>query len=145
MISTIWAFTSHSSNFSGPQGHNPSRRTLGGGGASCIPHRSGSEPATSSSSRGSAGAKRCEASFGDPSSRSNAGIGLRQERTEMTQKQTLFKGQSKKKTIPPNRHGKAPHVRKGKRGGIDCGARRPRLSFLCVLLFCGDLLCGLLE
>ncbi|XP_066308708.1 uncharacterized protein [Miscanthus floridulus] len=33
----------------------------------------------------------------------------------MTQKQTLFKGQSKKKTIPPNRHGKAPHVRKGKR------------------------------
>ncbi|CAO2184957.1 unnamed protein product [Urochloa humidicola] len=33
----------------------------------------------------------------------------------MTQKQTLFKGQSKKKTVPPNRHGKAPHVRKGKR------------------------------
>ncbi|PWZ10744.1 hypothetical protein Zm00014a_037933 [Zea mays] len=33
----------------------------------------------------------------------------------MTQKQTMFKGQSKKKTIPPNRHGKAPHVRKGKR------------------------------
>ncbi|TVU22625.1 hypothetical protein EJB05_32338 [Eragrostis curvula] len=33
----------------------------------------------------------------------------------MTQKQSLFKGQSKKKTIPPNRHGKAPHVRKGKR------------------------------
>uniref|UniRef100_A0A0E0JGX2 Uncharacterized protein n=1 Tax=Oryza punctata TaxID=4537 RepID=A0A0E0JGX2_ORYPU len=33
----------------------------------------------------------------------------------MTQKQSLFKGQGKKKTIPPNRHGKAPHVRKGKR------------------------------
>ena len=33
----------------------------------------------------------------------------------MTQKQSLFKGQSKKKSIPPSRHGKAPHVRKGKR------------------------------
>ncbi|KAF8661515.1 hypothetical protein HU200_056935 [Digitaria exilis] len=33
----------------------------------------------------------------------------------MTQKQTMFKGQSKKKTVPPNRHGKAPHIRKGKR------------------------------
>ncbi|WVZ71639.1 hypothetical protein U9M48_020206 [Paspalum notatum var. saurae] len=33
----------------------------------------------------------------------------------MTQKQALFKGKSKKKIIPPNRHGKAPQVRKGKR------------------------------
>ncbi|XP_010927000.1 uncharacterized protein [Elaeis guineensis] len=32
----------------------------------------------------------------------------------MTQKENLFKGQ-KKKTIPPNRHGKASHTRKGKR------------------------------
>jgi len=40
---------------------------------------------------------------------------VRPEAREMTQKQTLFKGQSKKKTVPPNRHGKAPHVRKGKR------------------------------
>ncbi|EHA8587025.1 hypothetical protein COCNU_scaffold001324G000020 [Cocos nucifera] len=32
----------------------------------------------------------------------------------MTQKGNLFKGQ-KKKTIPPNRHGKASHTRKGKR------------------------------
>jgi hypothetical protein len=63
----------------------------------------------------------------------------------MTQKQTLFKGQSKKKTIPPNRHGKAPHVRKGTRGGIDCGARRTRLGCLCVLLFSGDLFGCLLE
>ncbi|XP_062208449.1 uncharacterized protein LOC133909936 [Phragmites australis] len=33
----------------------------------------------------------------------------------MTQKQSLFKGQKKNKSIPPSRHGKAPHVRKGKR------------------------------
>lgn len=31
----------------------------------------------------------------------------------MTQKANLFKGQQKKKTIPANRHGKNPHVRKG--------------------------------
>lgn len=39
----------------------------------------------------------------------------------MTQKQTMFKGQSKKKTVPPNRHGKAPHIRKGTRAGIGRG------------------------
>ncbi|XP_028760574.1 uncharacterized protein LOC114719268 [Neltuma alba] len=33
----------------------------------------------------------------------------------MTQKAALFKGQKKKKTIPPNRHGKAPPTRKGKK------------------------------
>ncbi|MBA0562818.1 hypothetical protein Golob_007839 [Gossypium lobatum] len=33
----------------------------------------------------------------------------------MTQKGNLFKGQKKQKTIPPNRHGKVPHIRKGKR------------------------------
>ncbi|XP_052171753.1 uncharacterized protein LOC127787721 [Diospyros lotus] len=33
----------------------------------------------------------------------------------MAQKGNIFKGQQKKKSIPPNRHGKAPHVRKGKR------------------------------
>ncbi|KAL5219814.1 hypothetical protein ABZP36_024527 [Zizania latifolia] len=33
----------------------------------------------------------------------------------MTQKQSMFKGQGKKKSIPPSRHGKALHVRKGKR------------------------------
>ncbi|MED6136070.1 hypothetical protein PIB30_052487 [Stylosanthes scabra] len=33
----------------------------------------------------------------------------------MTQKSNLFKGQKKNKSIPPNRHGKAPSVRKGKR------------------------------
>ncbi|XP_030465780.1 uncharacterized protein LOC115684954 [Syzygium oleosum] len=33
----------------------------------------------------------------------------------MTQKSNLFKGQQKKKTIPPSRHGKAPPTRKGKR------------------------------
>ncbi|CAN0917275.1 hypothetical protein LINGRAHAP2_LOCUS30192 [Linum grandiflorum] len=33
----------------------------------------------------------------------------------MTQKAALFKGQQKKKTIPPSRHGKAPKIRKGKR------------------------------
>ncbi|KAG6575705.1 hypothetical protein SDJN03_26344, partial [Cucurbita argyrosperma subsp. sororia] len=33
----------------------------------------------------------------------------------MTQKATLFKGQQKRKTIPPNRHGKIPQTRKGKR------------------------------
>ncbi|KAH7527961.1 hypothetical protein FEM48_Zijuj05G0021500 [Ziziphus jujuba var. spinosa] len=33
----------------------------------------------------------------------------------MTQKSNLFKGQQKKKTIPPNRHGKASVTRKGKR------------------------------
>ncbi|GLT39637.1 hypothetical protein SLA2020_138190 [Shorea laevis] len=33
----------------------------------------------------------------------------------MTQKGNLFKGQQKKKTIPPNRHGKIPNNRKGKR------------------------------
>nr|GLL20605.1 uncharacterized protein LOC109186893 [Ipomoea trifida] len=32
----------------------------------------------------------------------------------MTQKGDLFKGQ-KKKSIPPNRHGKVPKTRKGKR------------------------------
>ncbi|XP_078430744.1 2,3-bisphosphoglycerate-dependent phosphoglycerate mutase [Wolffia australiana] len=33
----------------------------------------------------------------------------------MTQKGAMFKGQKKRKTIPPNRHGKAPTTRKGKR------------------------------
>ncbi|XP_031477410.1 uncharacterized protein LOC116248644 [Nymphaea colorata] len=33
----------------------------------------------------------------------------------MTQKQVLFKGQQKKKTLPPSRHGKPPQGRKGKR------------------------------
>ncbi|KAJ0959847.1 hypothetical protein J5N97_014295 [Dioscorea zingiberensis] len=33
----------------------------------------------------------------------------------MTQKGSLFKGQQKRKTIPPNRHGKAASTRKGKR------------------------------
>ncbi|KAJ6895798.1 hypothetical protein NC651_022130 [Populus alba x Populus x berolinensis] len=33
----------------------------------------------------------------------------------MTQKNNLFKGQQKKKTVPPNRHGKITHIRKGKR------------------------------
>ncbi|WOK99106.1 hypothetical protein Cni_G07818 [Canna indica] len=33
----------------------------------------------------------------------------------MTQKGNLYKGLQKKKTIPPNRHGKAPQIRKGKR------------------------------
>ncbi|XP_022770115.1 uncharacterized protein LOC111313699 isoform X2 [Durio zibethinus] len=33
----------------------------------------------------------------------------------MTQKGNLFKGHKKQKTIPPNRHGKLPHIRKGKR------------------------------
>ncbi|XP_054789519.1 uncharacterized protein LOC129314494 [Prosopis cineraria] len=33
----------------------------------------------------------------------------------MTQKAALFKGQKKKKSIPPNRHGKVAHTRKGKR------------------------------
>ncbi|CAO2184956.1 unnamed protein product [Urochloa humidicola] len=52
----------------------------------------------------------------------------------MTQKQTLFKGQSKKKTVPPNRHGKAPHVRKGTRAGIDlCVVHRLDLVPLCLL------------
>jgi hypothetical protein len=31
----------------------------------------------------------------------------------MTQKQSLFKVKSKKKSVPPNRHGKAAHIRKG--------------------------------
>ncbi|XP_062115550.1 uncharacterized protein LOC133829771 [Humulus lupulus] len=33
----------------------------------------------------------------------------------MTQKSGLFKGQKKRKTVPLNRHGKAPTTRKGKR------------------------------
>ncbi|KAG9141780.1 hypothetical protein Leryth_027221 [Lithospermum erythrorhizon] len=33
----------------------------------------------------------------------------------MTQKDKLFKGQKKQKTIPPNRHGKITQTRKGKR------------------------------
>ncbi|XP_004303091.1 PREDICTED: uncharacterized protein LOC101301698 [Fragaria vesca subsp. vesca] len=33
----------------------------------------------------------------------------------MTQKATQFKGQQKRKTIPPNRHGKSVQTRKGKR------------------------------
>ncbi|XP_057977514.1 uncharacterized protein LOC131164389 [Malania oleifera] len=33
----------------------------------------------------------------------------------MTQKDNLFKGKQKKKSIPPNRHGKLPQSRKGKR------------------------------
>ncbi|KAK6120808.1 hypothetical protein DH2020_045453 [Rehmannia glutinosa] len=33
----------------------------------------------------------------------------------MTQKGNLFKGQQKKKSIPPSRHGKISHTRKGKR------------------------------
>ncbi|KAI3445066.1 hypothetical protein Pfo_001731 [Paulownia fortunei] len=34
---------------------------------------------------------------------------------KMTQKRILLKGQQKKKSIPPNRHGKTSHTRKGKR------------------------------
>uniref|UniRef100_A0A7N2R2E5 Uncharacterized protein n=1 Tax=Quercus lobata TaxID=97700 RepID=A0A7N2R2E5_QUELO len=33
----------------------------------------------------------------------------------MTQKANLFKGQQKKKSVPPNRHGKPSVTRKGKR------------------------------
>ncbi|KAJ0502322.1 hypothetical protein HanPI659440_Chr11g0429691 [Helianthus annuus] len=33
----------------------------------------------------------------------------------MTQKSTLFKGQQKRKSVPPSRHGKTPKTRKGKR------------------------------
>ncbi|KAM7472543.1 hypothetical protein LguiA_010726 [Lonicera macranthoides] len=33
----------------------------------------------------------------------------------MTQKTNMFKGQQKRKSIPPNRHGKTPSIRKGKR------------------------------
>ncbi|XP_061373953.1 uncharacterized protein LOC133316243 [Gastrolobium bilobum] len=33
----------------------------------------------------------------------------------MTQKTNLFKGQAKKKSIPPDRHGKVPLTHKGKR------------------------------
>ncbi|CAA3033206.1 Hypothetical predicted protein [Olea europaea subsp. europaea] len=33
----------------------------------------------------------------------------------MTQKGNLFKGQQKKKSIPPNRHGKLSQTRKGKK------------------------------
>ncbi|KAL7126163.1 hypothetical protein ABFS83_14G166900 [Erythranthe nasuta] len=33
----------------------------------------------------------------------------------MTQKGDLFKGKQKKKSIPPSRHGKICHTRKGKR------------------------------
>ncbi|KVI00803.1 uncharacterized protein LOC112519665 [Cynara cardunculus var. scolymus] len=33
----------------------------------------------------------------------------------MTQKANLFKGQQKRKTVPPSRHGKTPKTRKGKR------------------------------
>ncbi|KAK6933853.1 Uncharacterized protein family UPF0390 [Dillenia turbinata] len=33
----------------------------------------------------------------------------------MTQKANQFKGQQKKKSVPPNRHGKTPKTRKGKR------------------------------
>ncbi|XP_051124649.1 uncharacterized protein LOC127247000 [Andrographis paniculata] len=33
----------------------------------------------------------------------------------MTQKGSLFKGQKKAKSIPPNRHGKVSQTRKGKR------------------------------
>ncbi|KAI9078582.1 hypothetical protein K1719_039420 [Acacia pycnantha] len=33
----------------------------------------------------------------------------------MTQKAALFKGQKKKKSIQPNRHGKVPQTRKGKK------------------------------
>ncbi|KAL6125230.1 hypothetical protein ACLB2K_073289 [Fragaria x ananassa] len=33
----------------------------------------------------------------------------------MTQKATQFKGQQKRKTTPPNRHGKSVQTRKGKR------------------------------
>jgi len=79
-------------------------KTLGGGGAAAAeaPEQRGVKA-------------RIVGSSGIPSSRTNTGRGVRPEAREMTQKQTLFKGQSKKKTVPPNRHGKAPHVRKGKR------------------------------
>ncbi|XP_074576043.1 uncharacterized protein LOC141832439 [Curcuma longa] len=33
----------------------------------------------------------------------------------MTQKGSLFKGQQKRRTIPPNRHGKTSQTRKGKK------------------------------
>ncbi|KNA15798.1 hypothetical protein SOVF_094890 [Spinacia oleracea] len=33
----------------------------------------------------------------------------------MTQKANMFKGKQKKKAVPPSRHGKDSHIRKGKR------------------------------
>lgn len=36
------------------------------------------------------------------------------KQSKMTQKGNLFKGQQKKKTVPPNRHGKIIQARKGK-------------------------------
>ncbi|KAF3945663.1 hypothetical protein CMV_027982 [Castanea mollissima] len=39
----------------------------------------------------------------------------KRQRTKMTQKANLFKGQQKKKSVPPNRHGKPSVTRKGKR------------------------------
>lgn len=37
----------------------------------------------------------------------------RKEKRKMTQKGNMFKGQQNKKSIPPNRHGKITHTRKG--------------------------------
>lgn len=39
----------------------------------------------------------------------------RREGVKMTQKSNQFKGQQKKKSVPPSRHGKATRIRKGKR------------------------------
>jgi hypothetical protein len=51
----------------------------------------------------------------------------REDKIKMTQKQTMFKGQTKKKSAPPSRHGKAPHIRKG---SCPCHASYPVFGLL---------------
>ena len=135
-LTTLTSFALHTSRaFSGPQppSHAESQsqpkelKTLAGGGGGGV--------------AAEAPEQKEEVPAGSPAAEPTQARGVRPEAREMTQKQTLFKGQSKKKTVPPNRHGKAPHVRKGTRAGTDCGAppAPPRLGLaLRCLLFSVD-------
>ena len=63
------------------------------------------------------------------------------ERRKMTQKANLFKGQQKKKSVPPNRHGKPSVTRKGNylalRVCVFCLWKSPVLDsmFICFFFF----------
>ena len=61
------------------------------------------------------------------------------ERRKMTQKANLFKGQQKKKSVPPNRHGKPSVTRKGNYLALHvcvfCLWKIPVLDSMCIC-FC---------
>ena len=61
------------------------------------------------------------------------------QRRKMTQKANLFKGQQKKKSVPPNSHGKPSVTRKGNylvlRVCVFCLWKSPVLDSMCICFF----------